>query len=53
VKDISGKELMLEQSAFTTIPSMRGSTSSLGPTRREVPESMTALYLDASIFLVP
>jgi hypothetical protein len=37
----------------TLIPAMSGSISSFGPTKSEVPESITALYFEASIFLSP
>jgi len=43
VKVMLGRPERLEQSDLTVIPSINGSTIAFGPTRREVPESITAL----------
>lgn len=48
-----GKSLRFEQSDLTERPEIKSSTKALGPTRREVPESITPLYLEASTFLEP
>jgi hypothetical protein len=48
-----GSSEIFEQSDLTLIPAINGSTISFGPTRREVPESITALYFDASITVDP
>jgi len=40
---MSGRASMPEQSSLTVIPLMSGLTRVFGPTRTEVPESITAL----------
>ncbi len=48
---MSGRLSVPEQSWLTVMPSIRGPTRDLGPTRTEVPESITALYWEASVVL--
>jgi hypothetical protein len=53
VKVISGKLSRPAQVAFTVIPSVSSSITAFGPTKSEVPESITPLYLETSITLFP
>ena len=53
VKVMSGRLSSPEQSFGTVMPAVSLSVMSFGPTRSEVPESMTALYPVVSTAVVP
>lgn len=53
MKVITGKSSSPAQVALTVIPAVSSSITAFGPTKSEVPESITPLYFDTSTTLFP